>query len=171
MLFCYFMLYITDGKTIPETVGRIKRIKPEKSKKTITEIIIFKKQDMVTNRRKHSYSLLGKQIWRTGSLWPDWKSHSGTEICHLPKVIQTQIPFISWLEIEDQKHLLFLITFLITETQANTPVVYGSASISIISFHFQALLLKHMLQGNCWHRGSQHGREHVLQKLASTCQL
>lgn len=79
-------------------------------------------------------------------------------------------PFISWLEIEDQKPLLFLITFLITETQANTPVVYG-ASISVISSHFQGLLLKHMLQGHYWHRGSQHGGEHVLQKLASTFQL
>lgn len=34
---------IIGGKTIPETVGRNKRIKPEKSRKTITEIIIFEK--------------------------------------------------------------------------------------------------------------------------------
>lgn len=80
-------------------------------------------------------------------------------------------PFISWIEIEDQKHHLFLITAVITATPASTPVVLAAASISITRTAFLDWLLKRTLQGDSWHQGAQHGREHSLQNLASTSQL
>lgn len=63
------MLYIINGKTPLEMVGRNMRIKPENTKKTIQEIIVFKNEAAVTNRiRKHSCYLFGKHIQRTDSL-------------------------------------------------------------------------------------------------------
>lgn len=157
-------------------MGINERIDNKNIKKRTKEIIIFKKWTVVTQSKKSSYCLLRKHIQSESSSGPDSESCSVTEICLLPKVIQTQIlSFHSWKL--KTKSISLLIRFLITETQASTPIVQGAASISIVSSHFQAYYWsthsRHRLFGieDCWHRGSQHEREHALQNLASTSQL